>query len=146
MKRIQKIAMFIFVTVTCALIVSALAVTVVYAKYGFPNAWGGLGFMGIAGISGLAQLVFKKDPGKIEYDERDRDIQRKAALAGFAMAYLVVGITTMVPFTILGPRAPITTSWLPLIFGAAGITHFYSWSIAILTQYGWKSEGGKNHE
>ena len=99
--------------------------------------------MGLAGIGGLAQLFFKKDPGKVEYDERDREIQRRAALAGFGMAYLVVGIVTMGPFIILGPNSPITTNWLPLIFGAAGITHFYTWSIAILTQYGWKSEGGQ---
>ena len=143
MKRIQKIAMFIFVTVTCALVVSALAVTVAYFKIGFPRAWGGLGFMGITGIGGLAQLFFKKDPGKVEYDERDHYIQKRAALAGFALAYLVVGIVTMGPFIIIGPNAPITTNWLPLIFGAAGITHFYTWSIAILTQYGWRN---KNHE
>ena len=140
MKRIQKMAMFIFVVLTCALILTAIAIAVAYAKIGFPRAWGGLGFMGIAGIGGLAQLFFKKDPGKVEYDERDRDIQRKAALTGFAMAYLVVGIVTMGPFTILGPNAPITTNWLPLIFGAAGLTHFYAWSIAILTQYGWRGK------
>ncbi|MBN2456471.1 MAG: hypothetical protein JXB29_08070 [Sedimentisphaerales bacterium] len=143
MKRIQKIAMFMFVTFTCALITTALAIAVVYAKYGFPKAWGSLGFMGIAGIGGLAQLFFKKDPGKVEYDERDRQIQRRAALTGFALAYLIVGLATMLPFTILGPNTPITTNWLPLIFGAAGLTHFYSWSIAILTQYGWRN---KNHE
>jgi hypothetical protein len=141
MKRIQKVAMFIFVVFTCALIVSAVAVAVVYVKSGFPNAWGGLGFMGLAGIGGLAPLFFKKDPGKIEYDERDRDIQRKAALTGFAMAYLVVGITTMGPFTILGSNMVITTNWLPPIFGAAGLINFYAWSIAILAQYGW---GGRN--
>ena len=94
--------MFIFVTLTCALILTAIAIAVAYAKLGFPRAWGGLGFMGLAGIGGLAHLFFKKDPGKVEYDERDRGIQRKAALAGFGMAYLVVGIATMVPFTILG--------------------------------------------
>ena len=140
MKRIQKIAMFIFVTFTCALIITALAIAVVYAKYGFPKAWSCFGFMGITGISGLAQLFFKKDPGKVEYDERDRQIQRRAALTGFALAYLTVGLVTMLPFTILGPDIPITTNWLPLIFGAAGLTYFYSWSIAILTQYGWRNK------
>ena len=143
MKRIQKMAMFIFITITCALIISALALAVTYAKYGFPRAWGSLGFMGIVGIGGLAQLFFKKDPGKVEYDERDHYIQQRAALIGFVLAYLVVGIATMGPFIIIGSSAPITTNWLPLIFGAAGITHFYSWSIAILTQYGWK---GKENE
>ena len=144
MKRIQKIAMFIFVVFTCAFILTAIAIAVTYAIFGFPGAWGGLGFMGITGIGGLAPLLFKKDPGQVEYDERDHYIQRKAALAGFALAYLVVGIATMGPFTILGPNTPITTNWLPLIFGAAGFAHFYSWSIVILTQYGWKEKGEKS--
>ena len=79
-----------------------------------------------------------------ELRDRIQAIQRKAALAGFAMAYLVVGMATMGPFIILGPNAPITTNWLPLIFGAAGFTHFYAWSIAILAQYGWRNrDGGK---
>ena len=140
MKRIQKMAMFIFVVLTSSFILSALAVGILYAKYGFPMAWGGLGFMGISGIGGLAQLIFKKDPGKVEYDERDHYILKRAALAGFALAYLVVGIATMGPFIIIGPNAPITTNWLPLIFGAAGLTNFYAWSIAILTQYGWRNK------
>ena len=135
--------MFIFVTITCALILTAIAIAVAYAKIGFPRAWGGLGFMGLTGIGGLAPMFFKKDPGKVECDERDRALQKRAALSGFAMAYLVVGIATMGPFTILGSNTPITTNWLPLIFGAAGITHFYSWSIAILTLYGWRK---KNNE
>jgi len=140
MKRIQKMAMFIFVVLTCSFILSALAIGIVYAKYGFPGAWGGLGFMGLSGIGGLAQFIFKKDPGKVEYDERDCQILKKSAIAGFGMAYLVVGIATMVPFFILGHSAPITTNWLPLIFGAAGLTNFYVWSIAILTLYGWRNK------
>ena len=114
-----------------------------------PGIWAGISstiavvdiwFMGLSGIGGLAQLIFKKEPGKVEYDERDCQIQRKSAIAGFGMAYLVVGIATMGPFFILGHSAPITTNWLPLIFGAAGLTNFYAWSIAILTQYGWRSK------
>lgn len=140
MKRIQKMAMFIFIVLTCAFIITGLALAITYAKFGFPRAWGSLGFMGIVGIGGLASLVFKKDPGEVQCDERDREIQSKAALVAFALAYLVVGIATMGPFIILGPNAPITTTWLPLIFGAAGLTHFYSWSIAILAQYGWRNK------
>ena len=144
MNRTQKIAMFVFVALTCALIIGAAAVAVMYAKYGFPRALTGFSFIGLAGIGGLAPLFFKKDPGKIKYDERDRDIQRKSAFTGFAMAYLVVGIATMGPFTFLGPNTTITTSWLPPIFGAAGFTYFYAWSIAILARYGWRDKGEKS--
>lgn len=138
MRRIQKIAMFIFVVLTLAMLLSAGAIGVLYLKYGFPKAWAALGFMGLSGLAGLAPLIFRKDSERVECDERDREIQRKAALVAFAMAYLVVGLATMVPFTVLGPDRTIGIHWLPMIFGAAGITHFYTWSIAILTQYGWR--------
>lgn len=140
MRRIQKIAMFVFVILTCTFFITAAGIAILYAKYGFPKAWSGMGFLGIAGIVGLAQLLFKKDTEKVECDERDQQIQRKSALTGFMTAYLVVGLATMLPFIILGYDAVIKTHWLPLIFMAAGLSHFYSWSIAILTQYGWREE------
>lgn len=140
MRRIQKMAMYVFVTLTCTFIITAISIAILYAKYGFPKAWSGMGFLGIAGIAGLAQLLFKKDQQKIQYDERDQQIQQKSALTGFMAAYLVVGLSTMLPFIILGYDAVIQTHWLPLIFMAAGLTHFYSWSIAILTQYGWRNK------
>ena len=142
MRRIQKIAMFVLVVLSCAFLFTALAVWVGYVKYGFPRAWAGLGFMGIAGFGGFAPSLFKKDPG-VECDERDRLIQRRAALAGFGTAYLVVGLATMGPFFVLGPGDEIGTFWLTMIFGAAGLSHMYCWSIAILIQYGWR---GKDYE
>lgn len=144
MKQIQKIAIFIFVVLTSALATSAVAIAILYAKYGFPKAWSGFACMGLVGITGLTPLLFKKDPSKIEYDERDYEIQRKAALVGFGMAFLVVGMATMVPFMILGPHSSIAVFWLPQIFGAAGITNYYAWSIAILAQYGWRSNKDEN--
>ncbi len=140
MKRIQKIAMFFLVVLSFAIVLSVVAVLILYFKYDFPRAWAGLGFMGVGGFAGFARMIFKKDPGKVECDERDRGIQRRSAIAGFGAAYMVVGISTMGPFIIIGPNAPITTNWLPLIFGAAGLTNFYAWSIAILTQYGWRTK------
>jgi len=136
MNRTQKIVWLMVIAISIGMVAGCTAFGVLYFKVGMPKALAGFGFVGIAGLGGLGPLIFRKDKGAVAFDERDREIQRKSALAGFALAYLVVGIATMGPFTILGPRAPITTSWLPTIFGAAGITHFYAWSIAILVQYG----------
>ncbi|MHC4278842.1 MAG: hypothetical protein ACYSUJ_01640 [Planctomycetota bacterium] len=153
MKRIQKIAWFFVVTITVSIVLTLIAISILYAKYGFPKAIAGFSTMGLVGVAGFSPLIFKKDKGKVIFDdkgkvifdERDRIIKRRAALAGFGMSYLVVGLACMIPFSVLGPKASISVSWLPNIFGAAAITMFYIHSLAILVQYGWR-EKGESHE
>jgi hypothetical protein len=106
-----------------------------------PRALGGLGFMGIAGLGGLSILIFRKDKGKVTFDERDRIIKERAALLGFTASFLFVGLACMIPFLILGSEASISVIWLPQIWGGTFLTSFFVHSVAILVQYGW---GGKN--
>jgi hypothetical protein len=121
--------------------VSGLAVTVLYTRVGFPKALIGLGFMGIAGLGRFSPLLFRKDKGKVTFDERDKTIKRRAAWAGFATSYLFVGLACMIPFSVLRPKALISVSWLPQIFGGAAISAFYVSSLAILIQYGRTNKG-----
>jgi hypothetical protein len=143
MKRIEKIAWSFVITTLLAVVCSVVAVSVLYAKFGMPRASAGLGFLGIAGLGGFAPLFFKKDSGPVKCDERDREIARRAALMGFTAAYLLVGLTCMVPFFIYGPDMTIRIIWLPRIFMAAGLSHFFAYSVAILIQY---HTGGKQNE
>lgn len=140
MNRIQKMALWVLLWISSAVVVSVIAVAVLYFKVGTPKAMAGLGFMGIAGFAGLGPLIFKKDPGKVTCDERDELINSRAAVAGFASAFLVIGIACMLPFTILGPQATISIIWLPMIFIMAGLASFLIHSIAILSQYGWRNK------
>ena len=139
MRRIQKVAMFVFVTLTVAFVVTAVAILIAYLKVGFPKAWSSIGFLGIGGIAGVANLIFRKNKLEIECDERDLLIQKKSALFGYMSAFLVFGLATMLPAVILGPRSVISTKWLPPMFMGGGLANFYFWSIAILTQYGWRA-------
>jgi len=143
MNRMQKIAWLMVISITTGLILSAIAITVLYFIHGFPKAWSGTACLGIIGFAGLGPIIFKKDKGPVELDERDHQIGRRAAIAGFASAYLVVGLACMLPFTILGSQATVPVTWLPNIFAAAGISNFYFHSIAILVQYG---RGGQENE
>ena len=143
MKRIQKIAWAFVIIIPIAAALAAIGTTLLYFKYGFPKASAGLGFLGLAGFAGAAPAIFKKDDEPAMPDERDQMISKKAATAGFASAYGVVGFACMVPFSILGPKGIIEVSWLPMIFTAAGLTHFFAYSVAILIQYGF---GGKENE
>lgn len=136
-------AWLIVMSILAGFVFSGTAVAVLAIKYGFPRAFAGLGFMGLAGLGGLGPVVFKKDAGPVTFDERDRLINRRSALAGFAASYLVMGLACMIPFFVLGPKATISVSWLPNIFMGAGISAFFVTSVAILIQYGRKE---KSHE
>ena len=143
MNRVQKIAWSLVITISLGFILSCIAVAILYVKLGMPKALAGLGFMGIAGLGGFSPLIFRKDKGKVTFDERDKLIKRRAALAGFATSYLFVGLACMIPFSILGLKASISVTWLPNIFMGAALSAFFVTSVAILVQYGW---GGKDGE
>ena len=143
MNRMQKISWLFAIMISVAVLLAGGAVGILYFKLGLPKAIAGLGFLGIAGFGGLGPLIFKKDKGKVEFDERDHVINQRAALAGFGAAYLVVGLVCMIPFFVLGPKANISITWLPMIFMGAGLSSFFAHSVTILIQYG---RGGKENE
>ena len=121
-----------------ALILSAMAITILYSIFGFPVAWAGWGFMGITGFGGFAPIVFKKDPGPIQADERDQLINMKAAVASFGLSYGVFGLLCMGIWVYRYSQSIETISihLLPLLFGAAGITVYLTHAITILILYG----------
>jgi len=143
MNKAQKIAWSLVIAISLGFVLSCIAVAILYVKVGMPKALAGLRFMGIAGLGGFSALIFQTEKGKVTLDERDRLINRRAALAGFGTSYLLVGLACMIPFFILGPKASISVIWLPYIFGGAGLSMFFVHSAAILVQYG---RGGEKNE
>ena len=144
MNRAQKTAWLLVITISAGFVLSCIAVVILYIKTGMPTALAGFMFMAVAAFGGLGPLIFKKDKGNITFDERDKSIKRRAALAGFGTSYLLVGLACMIPFFILGPKASISVIWLPYIFGGAGLSMFFVHSVAILIQYGWTGKGEKS--
>lgn len=138
MNRMQKMSWLMVIAMGSGLILSAIAVTVGYFMAGFPKAWSGLGFMGIGGIGGLGPIIFRKDPGPVQADERDKSINLKAARASFAMSYLVVGILCMGIWKYCkshnSPTIPIEV--LPTIWGLTAVTAFFIHALMILLLYG----------
>ncbi|MHC4122963.1 MAG: hypothetical protein ACYSSI_05260 [Planctomycetota bacterium] len=143
MNREQKIALSVVITTLLGICLSAITVTILYLKSGMPTALKGLSFMAICGLGGLSALIVKKEKGKVTFDERDKLIQKRAGLAGFALAYLFVGLACMIPFYILGPKGVISVKWLPIIVMGYGITMFFFYSVTLFFEYGF---GGKKNE
>ena len=143
MNRAQKIAWSLVITISLGFILSCIAVAILYVKVGMPKAVAGFAFLGIAGLGGFSPLIFRTDKGKVTFDERDRLIKRRAALAGFGAAWLFVGLVCMIPFRVLGPNATISVSWLPRIFAGATLISFFAHSVAILIGYGRRGKDGQ---
>ncbi len=144
MNRVQKMALTMVITILSAFLLSCIAVAILYFKVGMPRALLGFLLMCLSGLAGFSPLIFKKDKGKVIFDERDRLIKERAGLGGFTAAFLFVGMACMIPFFVLGPDRAISVTWLPNIFIGAGISHAFVYSVVILEEYGRREKGEKN--
>ncbi|MFC1675983.1 hypothetical protein ACFL3G_02840 [Planctomycetota bacterium] len=141
MNREQKFAWSIVIATSLSFILSCIACVILYIKFGFPKVLLGFTLMGLSGLSVFSLLFIKKDKGDIVFDERDRLIKQRSALAGFCLAFIFVGMACMLPFFILGPQASISVKWLPNIWIGTFICQFFGYSLTLLIQYG---RGGGN--
>jgi hypothetical protein len=146
MNRHQKVAWFTLVMEAIALGLSLVAFGAAYLIFGLPahRAAGGFGFLGIMGFAALSPLLFKKDRDKVQLDERDLLIKRKAMLAAYAIFWVLFVLAAMVPFSILGPHGKVGVWYLAwMVFGGMFVVMLVQ-SIVILEEYGRGGKGEKN--
>ena len=99
--------------------------------------------VGLAGlIYGLRDIFSVKKQGtpKIDYDERDHLIWRKAALAAFASVGVALAAASVIPQYIVGQTGSVPAWLLPIINFAVAIVGTLVYSVAILVQYGFKEK------
>ena len=141
MNRMQKIAWFNLIVVSLALGLSVVAFCIGYFIFGAParQAAAGFGFIGIMGFAGLSPVLFRKDKSKVQYDERDTKIQRKAVGFAYAIFWVLFVAAAMIPWFIIGPNGTITTNYLPwMVFGGMCVVMLLQ-SIVTLNEYGWRN-------
>jgi hypothetical protein len=139
MNRVQKVAWFLMITFLAAVVVSCIAILVLYFyfKIGMPRAMAGLGFIGLAGFGGLGPLIFKKDKGAVTYDERDKIIHLNASRAAFGIFFITSYLLSFVAVPLLrGANGTISVHELWLLFGIASIPFWPAWAIMVLMLYG----------
>ena len=136
-------AWFNAIVIVLVLTLSGGTVAILAFTIGMPKALGGLGFLGFSGILGLSRVLFRKKQDQIDFDERDQLIHMRAILGTYSIFWLVFTSACMIPFFILGPKASISVSWLPMMLVGIGFTLTLIHSVLILIQYGWKE---KNYE
>jgi len=145
MNRTQKIARFNLVVILISLILSLTAIFILYFAVGLPLQRAlvgfGIGFIGIFGLTAFSPLLYKKESGKVSFDERDLLIQRRASLRAYTIFWFLFVLAAIVPFFILGPKGTISVKYLPAMVFGGMITVLLIQSIVTLEEYGWKSEG-----
>ncbi len=145
MNRAQKTARFNLIVLLAALGLSALAVGVSYFAIGLPmrRAIGGFGFLGIWGLLGLSPILFRKQPGEVDFDERDLLIQRKALVGAYSIFWFLFVLAAMIPFFVLGADGTVSVKYLAaMVFGGAAVVTIVQ-SIATLEMYGWRKRGNE---
>jgi hypothetical protein len=81
-------------------------------------------------------LRIKPEEGEVTFDERDREIERSACLAGFGAVYFYVIVVSFAPIAILGEDGMIPAKYMPGLLVGAGLCQAYAMSIATLIKYG----------
>jgi len=96
------------------------------------------------GLAGLGPLIFRRPRGQaVEFDERDRAIHRRSALAGGMVSYGVFLLACMGVWGYLHhtDTQTVRIDILPHIVWAGAVALFVTRSVAMLAMYRW----GKVH-
>jgi hypothetical protein len=130
--RAQKIAWFNLKVVAVTVPVSLVIVLVSLLSEGLVVALIGGFILGVAAlIMGLAPLLFRKEPNRVNYDERDAVIEKQVHLIGYCTLWCIFIATCMIAAFPAGPAILAVTLVIVKVVE----------SVAILVHYG---RGDKN--
>ncbi len=143
MKRIQKIAWSFVISMTLAMVLCILAFAARLLNFCSPMLFIYLA-AGAMGVGVFVAFRVKPDKGAVMIDERDKLIEKNAALAGFGIVWLVA-ILAFILFFAIAPNAKISSREAILLFAAVVLGYPYVMFISILIQYG-REPKEKNNE
>jgi len=143
MNREQKRAWALVISMSMAGVLCAAAL--VCWHFGLASLSTAL-FVAAGVVLGTGVLVcsrIKPDKGTVTSDERDKQIEKNAYLAGFGAVYLFVIIASFAPIAIFGEKGSFPVTWCPALLIGTGFCQAYAMSVATLIQYG---RGGKDEQ
>ena len=135
MNREQKRAWSIVIGMSLALVLCIAALIVHRLGAGSPKPL--LVLAAVAQGTGVLMCFrAKPDKGAVTSDERDKQIEKNANLAGFGAVYFFIIVMSFAPIAILGEKASIPVTWMPGLLVGAALCQAYAFFVAILIQYG----------
>ncbi len=141
MNREQKRAwaMVVSMTVAVVLFVAALLLRSLEPRWLSAVLIVAAAVVQCAGV--LVALRVKPDEGRVTSDERDKQIEKNANLAGFGAVYLFVIVASFAPIAIFGEGGSLPVTWCPALLIGAGFCQAYAMFVATLIQYGRTDKG-----
>jgi len=140
MNAAQKRSWAIVIGMSLALVLCVLALIVHRLGAGSPKP-----LLALAAVAQGAGVVVcfrvKPDKGPVVSDERDKQIEKNAYLAGFGAVYLFVILASFAPIAIFGEKGSLPVTWCPGLLIGAGLCQAYAMSVATLVQYGRTGKG-----
>ena len=86
----------------------------------------------------------KQSPVEVKSDERDNLIQKRAALVCFVLVWILLIISYVILWHIVGLDGSIPLYILPFIYLGVFFAAILVYNVAVLVQYGWGGGGNKN--
>jgi hypothetical protein len=144
MNRQQKIALFVLIVSLLGIFFGTTLTLMKHYVPDFPKGSVALGsFILSIGAFLIIRRILKKKKGEVVSDERDKQIEKNAYLAGFGAVYLLVIGVSYLPIGI-APEAKIPTQWFPFLLPIAVLCQCLAMSISTLIQYGREPKGEKS--
>ena len=131
MNRLQKIAWFNLKVLAIGGAVSLLMIAVSLAAGGLVITYLGFLVLGVTAlIMALSQLLVRKEPGRVTFDERDAAIEKKSYHIGHSLLLCIFIVTCLTAIPTAGGAILVT----------ALVTVQLVQSVATLVQYGRNEE------
>ena len=136
MNRAQKIALFNIVVVILSLALSIMAVRMLAARCGFPDAYAGLALLGVCALVAVSPSMFKEDHlDDLFYLDMEKDIHRKSLVVAYGAFWIIFSAGCMIPALFLDPSTKLPANVLPMLLCASIITVIFVQSAATLVLY-----------
>jgi hypothetical protein len=138
MNSAQKFAWSNLIIIVATLTLTGVNVAVLAWRHGIPQAFDGLGLMGLLGFLGISSAVFRKKRRQngVSFDERDRLIYERSLAAAHLVFWPFFTAACMLPWFVFRSTGSIPVYVLPIILGAGGVLAVTVQSVAILMLYG----------
>ncbi len=127
MNRTQKVAWFKIKVIAVGGVLSVLVILISLLTNAKALTYFGVFVLAVAAlVAGLASFLIHREPGRVNFDERDANIEKKAYLVGYGILWCVFIVTCMIAIPKIGSAILAVT--LAVVKAAE--------SIAILVQHG----------
>jgi len=144
MNKTQKSAVFYLVMfLLWAVLITYAFLTMFVITPKVSPTWTLLVPFGVIFVTSIFWVRKKQSPAEVRSDERDDLIKKRAVIASFVSAWILLVVASVIPAVIVGDDGSVPVILLPAINISILMITIPIYSIAVLIQYGWRGKDGE---